>query len=70
MEMFLQKTCVYGKIEDGNFDKETDGKLIMDELLDRIEYKAIYIRSEDFIKYENDKMNRELDNSLELINTL
>lgn len=66
----IENLRIWKIIEDGNFDKETDGKLIMDELLDRIEYKAIYIRSEDFIKYENDKMNRELDNSLELINTL
>lgn len=66
----IENLRIWKIIEDGNFDKETDGKLIMDELLNRVEYKAIFIKSEDFIKYENDKMNHELNNSLELINTL
>ena len=59
----VENLRIWKIIEDRNLDKETDGKLIMDELLDRIEYKAIYIRSEDFIKYESDKMNRELEES-------
>lgn len=66
----IENLRIWKIIEDRKFDKETDGKLIMDELLDRMEYKAIYIRSEDFIKYENNKMNRELDNSLDIANTL
>ena len=66
----IENLRIWKIIEDGNLDKETDGKLIMDELLDRVEYKAIFIKSEDFIKYENDKMNRELYNSLDIANTL
>lgn len=66
----IENLRIWKIIEDGNLDKGTDGKLIMDELLDGMEYKAFYERSEDFIKYENDKMNRELDNSLEIANTL
>ena len=49
----IENLRVWKIIEDRNLDKGTDGKLIMDELLDRMEYKAIYVRSEDFIKYEN-----------------
>lgn len=62
----IENLRIWKVIEEGDFDKETDDKTIMNELLERMEYKAIYIKSEDFIEYENDKMNRELDNSLEI----
>ena len=60
----IENLRIWKIIEERKFDKETNDKLIMDELLDRMEYKAIYMWSEDFIKYENEKMNRKLDNSL------
>lgn len=65
----IENLRIWKIIEDRNLSKETNSKLIMDELLDRIEYKSFYIRSEDFIKYENDKMNRELENSLDIVYT-
>ena len=66
----IENLRIWKIIEDKNLDNETDGKFIMYILVYMMEYKAIYIRSEDFIKYENDKMNRDLDNSLDLANIL
>lgn len=66
----IENLRIWKVIEDGDYNKETDDKTIINVLLERMEYRAIYIKSEDFIKYENDKMNRELDKSLDIANTL
>lgn len=60
----IERIRIWKVIEDCKFDITSDSVAIMHELLDRFEYHAIYIKSQDFIVYEKNKMNRTLDVSL------
>ena len=60
----IEKIRIWKVIEDCKYDVASDGVAIMNELLDRFEYKALYIKSQDFVVYEKNKMNRKLKVSL------
>ena len=59
-----EKMRIWKVVEDCKFDVASDGVAIMHELLDRFEYNAIYLKSQDFVVYEKNKMNRTLNESL------
>ena len=61
----MEKIRVWKVIEDCNYKEGIDDLLIMNEILDRIEYRAIYIKSEKFIEYENEKMRHKLNETIE-----
>lgn len=60
----IERIRVWKVVEDCKIDTTSDGVAIMHELLDRFEYNAIYIKSQDFVVYEKNKMNRTLNASL------
>ena len=58
---------IWKVIEVGNYNRETDGCLIMNDLLERIEYRAFHIRSEGLVAYEKDKMELELKKAIGVV---
>lgn len=54
---------IWKVIEDSGYQL-TDVTQIIQELLDRIEYRAISMKSQDFIRYEKEKMEKTLYNVL------
>lgn len=56
----LEKLRIWKVIEDKGFNKITDADSIMHEMIDRMECHAMYIKSQEFIAYESNKMRLKL----------
>jgi hypothetical protein len=62
----IENLRIWKVIEDGNYNRETDGCFILNKLLERVEYRAFLMKSENFVAYENEKMKKSLDDALNL----
>ena len=63
----IENLRIWKVIEEGNYNSETDGCHIMNELLERVEYRAFLIKSEKFVAYEKDKMVINLKKSIGVV---
>lgn len=66
----LQSNTIYNEdkriwkiIEDKKYSMKDDGLAILNDLLDKFCFKEIYSRAMSFIKYENEKTKKELENA-------